>query len=331
MRITVFGAGAIGGYLAAKLAAAGRVDLSIVARGAHLDAIRNNGLRLAEDGHESAVEVRAAERASELGVQDYVVLALKAHSLGPALDQVAPLLGPDTAVVTMQNGVPWWYFYELGGPLDGTRIEAVDPGGAIWQGLGPQRVIGSVVYPAVEVDAPGLVRHIEGRRFSLGEPSGTKSERVSRLSEELIAAGLQAPVRDDIRSEIWVKLWGNLCFNPISALTGSTLEAIVADDSTRALARKMMLEAQAVGESLGVKFAIDVGRRIKGAGAVGAHKTSMLQDLERGRPMEIDALVTAVQELGRLTDQPTPTVDTVLALVRRLAVERGCYPGSPGS
>lgn len=327
MRITIFGAGAIGGYLAAKLALAGRTDLSIVARGAHLEAIRSGGLRLIEEGKETAVPVRAAAKAEELGVQDYVVLALKAHSLGPALDQIAPLLGDDTAVVTMQNGVPWWYFHKIGGPLEGSRIASVDPGGAIWERLGPERVIGAVVYPAAEVDAPGLIRHVEGKRFSLGEPSGEKSDRVVRLAEELIAAGLQAPVRDDIRGEIWVKLWGNLSFNPISALTGSTLADIVADESTRTVARAMMLEAQAIGERLGVRFPIDVDRRIKGAGAVGAHKTSMLQDLERGRPMEIDALVTAVRELGQLTGQPTPTIDLVLALVRRLAIERGCYPG----
>ncbi|CDX45845.1 putative 2-dehydropantoate 2-reductase [Mesorhizobium plurifarium] len=325
MRIAVFGAGAIGGYLAAKLAIAGNVDLSVVARGAHLEAIKADGLRLIEDGKETVGVVRAAAHADELGVQDYVVLALKAHSVGPALDQIAPLLGPDTAVVTMQNGVPWWYFYGAGGALEGTRLDAVDPGGAIWERIGPQRVIGSVVYPAVEVDAPGLIRHVEGTRFSLGEPSGEKSERVTALAREMVKAGLQAPVREDIRSEIWVKLWGNLSFNPISALTGSTLAAIVADEGTRATARAMMLEAQAIGERLGVRFLIPVDRRIKGAGDVGEHKTSMLQDLERGRPMEIDALVTAVQELGRLTGQPTPTIDTVLALVRRLAIERGCY------
>ncbi|PWJ90397.1 ketopantoate reductase [Mesorhizobium loti] len=325
MKITIFGAGAIGGYLAAKLAITGRTDLSIVARGAHLEAIKANGLRLIEDGQETSVPVRAAAKAEELGVQDYVVLALKAHSLTPALDQIAPLLGQHTAVVTMQNGVPWWYFHGVGGPLEGTRLSAVDPGGAIWQRIGPQRVIGSVVYPAVEVDAPGLIRHVEGKRFSLGEPSGVRSERVTLLAEEMVKAGLQVPVRDDIRSEIWVKLWGNLSFNPISALTGSTLAAIVADEGTRTLARIMMLEAQAIGESLGVRFPIGVDRRIKGAGDVGEHKTSMLQDLERGRPMEIDALVSAVQELGRLTDRPTPTIDAVLALVRRLAVERGCY------
>lgn len=325
MKITIFGAGAIGGYLAAKLAITGRTDLSIVARGAHLEAIKADGLRLIEDGQEISVPVRAAAKADELGAQDYVVLALKAHSLSPALDQIAPLLGDHTSVVTMQNGVPWWYFHGVGGPLEGTRLNAVDPGGAIWQRIGPDRVIGSVVYPAVEVDAPGLIRHVEGKRFSLGEPSGERSERVTLLAEEMVKAGLQAPVREDIRSEIWVKLWGNLSFNPISALTGSTLAAIVADDGTRAVARTMMLEAQAIGESLGVRFPIAVDRRIKGAGDVGEHKTSMLQDLERGRPMEIDALVSAVQELGRLTDKPTPTIDAVLALVRRLAVERGCY------
>ncbi|AZO31683.1 2-dehydropantoate 2-reductase [Mesorhizobium sp. M1B.F.Ca.ET.045.04.1.1] len=325
MRITVFGAGAIGGYLAAKLAIAGRVDLSIVARGAHLEAIKASGLRLVEDGKETVASVRAAARAEELGRQDYVVLALKAHSLAPALQEIAPLLGGGTAVVTMQNGVPWWYFYKAGGALDGTRLDAVDPGGRIWEAIGPERVIGSVIYPAVEVDAPGLIRHVEGMRFSLGEPSGEKSERVTALAREMVKAGLQAPVREDIRSEIWVKLWGNLSFNPISALTCSTLAAIVADEGTRAVVRSMMIEAQAIGESLGVRFLIPVDRRIKGAGDVGEHKTSMLQDLERGRPMEIDALVGAVQELGRLTAKPTPTIDSVLALVRRLAIERGCY------
>ncbi|MDQ2705930.1 MAG: 2-dehydropantoate 2-reductase [Pseudomonadota bacterium] len=327
MKIAIFGAGAIGGYVAAKLAAAGRVDLSVLARGAHLDAMRGSGLRLIEDGVEKTVPVKAASDADELGTQDYVVLALKAHSVGPALSQFAPLIGENTAVVTMQNGVPWWYFYRLKGPFEGTRIEAVDPGGAVWDAIGPQRVIGSVVYPAAEVDAPGLIRHIDGRRFSLGEPSGEKSERITRLAEEFVAAGLQAPVRQDIRSEIWLKLWGNLSFNPISALTGSTLAAIVSDEGTRTLARNMMLEAQTIAEALGVSFPVPVDKRIKGAGDVGAHKTSMLQDLERGRPMEIDALVTAVQELGRLTGKATPTIDAVLPLVRRLAIERGCYPG----
>jgi 2-dehydropantoate 2-reductase len=326
MRVAVFGAGAIGGYLAARLAAAGRVDLSLIARGGHLDAIRTDGLTLIEGGATSVHSVRASADAADFGPQDYVLLTLKAHSIPGALDQLTRLLGPETAVVTMQNGVPWWYFHGVGGQYDGARIEAVDPGGLIWERIGPRRVIGSVVYPAVEIEAPGVVRHVDGTRFSLGEPDGSKSRRTADLAAELVAAGLQAPVRSDIRNEIWVKLWGNLAFNPISALTDSTLEDIVADQGTRAVAVAMMTEAQAIGEALGVQFPIALDRRIEGAGKVGAHKTSMLQDLERGRPVEIDALVTAIQELGRLTHIATPTVDTVLALVRRLATERGCYP-----
>ena len=327
MRVAVFGAGAIGGYLAARLAAAGRVDLSLIARGGHLDAIRTDGLTLIEGGATSVHSVRASADAADFGPQDYVLLTLKAHSIPGALDQLTRLLGPETAVVTMQNGVPWWYFHGVGGQYDGARVEAVDPGGFIWERIGPRRVIGSVVYPAVEIEAPGVVRHVDGTRFSLGEPVGSKSRRTADLAAELVAAGLQAPVRSDIRNEIWVKLWGNLAFNPISALTGSTLAAIVADRGTRAVAAAMMTEAQAIGETLGIRFPVSLDQRIDGAGKVGAHKTSMLQDLERDRPVEIDALVTAVQELGRLTGVATPTVDAVLALVRRLAIERGCYPG----
>jgi 2-dehydropantoate 2-reductase len=327
MRIAVFGAGAIGGHLAAKLAAAGRVDLSLVARGEHLAALRENGLRLIEGDTDATWPVKASADAAELGIQDYVVLTMKAHSVPPALPAIAPLLGPETAVVTMQNGIPWWYFHRSGGPHEGTRIEAVDPGGVISAALGPDRAIGTAVYVAAEVEAPGVIRHQYGARISLGEPSGEKSERATRLAEEMIAAGMQAPVRTDIRSEIWVKLWGNLSFNPISALTDSTLAEITGDPGTRAVARTMMVEAQAVAEALGVRFPIDVDKRIAGAAGVGAHRTSMLQDLERGRPMEIDALVTAVQELGRLTGHPTPTVDTVLALVQRLGRARGSYAG----
>ena len=228
-------------------------------------------------------------------------------------------------MVTAQNGVPWWYFYKPGGALEGTRIEAVDPGGRIWERIGPERAIGCVVYPAAEVETPGVIRHVEGDRFPLGEPSGETTERVEAIAKALVAAGLKAPVRADIRSDIWVKLWGNLSFNPIWALTGGTLDGSSSDPGTRAVARAMMVEAQAIGEELGVKFPIDVDRRIDGAGEVGAHKTSMLQDLELGRPMEIDALVTAVQELGRLVGIATPAIDIVLALVRHLAVLRGCY------
>jgi 2-dehydropantoate 2-reductase len=222
--------------------------------------------------------------------------------------------------------VPWWYFHRLPGPYEGRRLESVDPGGRQWDGIGPERAVGCVVYPAAEVPEPGVIEHVSGDRFVLGEPSGEATERVQALSRLLIKAGLKAPVRPRIRDEIWVKLWGNLSFNPISALTGATLDVITADPSTRALARAMMLEAQAVGERLGVRFGVDVERRIEGAAAVGAHKTSMLQDLERGRPMEIDALVTAVQEMGRLVGVATPAIDAVLALVAQRARLAGCYP-----
>lgn len=323
MRVCVFGAGAIGGYLAAKLAGQEDVDLSLVARGPHLEAIKANGLRLIEGESDTVRSIRASADPAELGPQDYVVLCLKAHSVTPALDSIAPLLGPDTAVVTAQNGVPWWYFHRTGGPLEGTRIAAVDPEGGIWDRIGPQRAIGCVVYPAAEVPAPGVVRHIEGNRFPLGEPTGERTARIVALSKFLVASGLKAPIRADIRNDIWVKLWGNLAFNPISALTGGTLVDLVNDPGTHAVARAMMVEGQQIGEKLGVAFPVDVDRRIEGAGAVGAHKTSMLQDLELGRPMEIDALVTAVQELGRLVEVPTPSIDLVLALVRHLAAARG--------
>lgn len=319
MKICIFGAGAIGGLIGARLARKGDAEVSLIARGPHLEAMRKNGLILRETESETTVKVAASSDARELGPQDYVFLALKAHSIPGILDSLAPLIGPDTAIVTGQNGVPWWYFYKQSGPFENQRIEAVDPGGRIWDRIGPERAIGCVVHPAAEIEAPGIIRHVEGDRLPLGEPSGEKTERVARLAEILVACGIRAPVRPQIRSEIWVKLWGNLSFNPISALTGATLAQICADDAVRAVARAMMVEAQAIAEALGIRFAIDVDKRIAGAAAVGAHKTSMLQDLELGRPLEIDALVTAVQELGRLTEKPTPTIDTVLALIRQRA------------
>ena len=223
------------------------------------------------------------------------------------------------------NGVPWWYFHKHGGPLEGTRLASVDPGDAQWNGFGPDRVLGCVVYPAAEVVQPGVVKQIEGNRFSLGEPDGSKSDRAVALSQALTAAGLKAPVRPRIRDEIWVKLWGNLSFNPISALTHATLDVLCTDPGTRGVARGMMLEAQAIAETLGIKFPIDVERRIDGGAAVGAHRTSMWQDLDLRRPMEIDALVTSVQELGRLTRTQTPTIDTVLALIMLRARIAGLY------
>lgn len=324
MRICIFGAGAIGGYMGAKLAKAG-AEVSLVARGPHLAAMRARGLTLIEEEGSFTVPVTASDDPADLGPQDYVIVTLKAHSVPPVVGRMQPLIGPDTTVVLGVNGVPWWYFHGLEGPLAGTRLESVDPDGVQWEGLRPERVLGCVVYPAAEVTEPGTVRHIEGNRFSLGEPSGERSARALRLSEALQAVGLKAPVRPRIRDEIWVKLWGNLPFNPISALTHATLDVLCTDPGTRAVARAMMLEAQAIAEKLGVKFPIDVDRRIDGGAAVGAHRTSMLQDLDAGRPMEIDALVTAVQELGRLTDTPTPTIDTVLALIRLRARSAGVY------
>jgi 2-dehydropantoate 2-reductase len=324
MRICIFGAGAIGGFMGAELALAG-ADVTLIARGPHLAAMKANGLKLIRGGEEKIAKVRAFETAGEAGPQDFVVITLKAHSVPGVVPALQPLLGPDTAIVWGVNGVPWWYFYGLDSPLKDARLASVDPGDVQWNGFGPERMIGCVVYPACEVTAPGVVQHVEGDRFTLGEPSGEKTARVTALSEALVKAGLKAPVRPRIRDEIWIKLWGNLCFNPISALTHATLDVIATEPGTRAVARAMMLEAQAIGEKLGVKFGIDVDKRIAGAAGVGAHKTSMLQDLERGRPMEIDALVTAVQEMGRLVELPTPTVDTVLALIRQRAVAAGLY------
>jgi 2-dehydropantoate 2-reductase len=325
MKICVFGAGAIGGYMGVKLAQAG-ADVSLVARGPHLAAMKSKGLTLIEeDGAPQTVQVTASDTPADLGPQDYVIVTLKAHSVPPVVAKMQPLIGPNTTIVSGVNGVPWWYFHKIGGDLEGTRLASVDPGNAQWDGFGPDRVLGCVVYPAAEVSEPGTIKHIEGNRFSLGEPDGSKSERATALSQALSAAGLKAPVRPRLRDEIWVKLWGNLSFNPISALTHATLDVLCTDAGTRPVARNMMLEAQAVAEKLGVKFPIDVDRRIDGGAAVGAHRTSMLQDLDAGRPMEIDALVGSVQELGRVTGTPTPTIDTVLALIQLRGRTAGLY------
>jgi 2-dehydropantoate 2-reductase len=328
VKICIYGAGAIGGFLGVQLARSGQA-LTLVARGPHLDAIRAHGLRLHKKGETQIVHPVCTDHTSEIGVQDFVILTVKAYSLPSIVEHLQPLLGPETSVVTAANGIPWWYFYKLAGPWENRRIESVDPGGRIWERIGPERAIGCVVYPACEITAPGEITHRYGDRFSLGEPDGKRTERCLYLSAVLGKAGLKAPVRPVIRNEIWVKLWGNLCFNPISALTHGTLDAITADPGTRSVARHMMLEAEAIGERLGVNFGISLEKRIEGASGVGAHKTSMLQDLERGNRMEIDALVTVVQELGLLVGVATPYIDTVLALVRQRAIVAGCYETSP--
>ena len=327
MKICIFGAGAIGGFVGAKLAEAG-AEVSMVARGPHLSEMKNNGLTLLEEGlNPRRIKIKVAQYPSELGAQDFVFVTLKAHSVPYVAESMAPLFREDTTIVSGVNGVPWWYFYKVGGEFEGTRLSSVDPDNKQWNFFGPERVLGCVVYPAAEVTEPGVIRHIEGDKFSLGEPSGEKSQRALQFSEALRSAGLKAPVRKKIRDEIWVKLWGNLSFNPISALTHATLDILCEDRDTRQVLRAMMLEAKAIGEKLGVNFPIDVEQRINGGAAVGSHKTSMLQDLELARPLEIDAILGSVQELGQITKTTTPTIDTVLAIIKLRARTAGLYPG----
>jgi 2-dehydropantoate 2-reductase len=330
MKICVYGAGAIGGYMGAQLARAG-ADVSFVARGPHLAAMQANGVRLQIDGEEHTVKVRCTNNPAELGPQDYVIIALKAHSVPAVVDLMPPLLGPDTSVVTAVNGLPYWYFYKHGGDLAGTTLQSVDPGGKQWNVLGPERAIGCVLLPAAEIAEPGVIRHVYGKKFPIGEPSGEITPRLQAFHDIMAAADMEAPMRNNIRDEIWLKLWGNLCFNPISALTHATLDVLTSDPGTRALSKAMMLEAKAIGDKIGVNFRVDVEKRINGAGAVGAHKTSMLMDCEAGRPMEIDPLMTVVQEIGRLVHVDTPMLDAVLALIKlRDAVNLGtALPRAP--
>ena len=320
MKIAVIGAGAIGGLVGAKLALAGE-DVTFIVRGANLEAIRANGFTLAfEDGTQQvARNVKATDDYDAPGPQDIVVLAMKAHQVESVAKDVPRLFGPDTVVVTMQNGIPYWYFSKHGGPLDGTTVRSVDPQGVIARHIPADRVLGCVVYPASELTAPGVVRHIEGDRFPIGELDGSMSERAARVSACFTNAGFKAPVLDNIRAEMWLKLWGNLTFNPISSLAHSTLVDICQFPPTRALASSMMQEAQTVARKLGIEFRVTLEKRIAGAEKVGKHKTSMLQDIEAGRAPEIDALVGSVVELAQLTDTRTPHIDTVYALVKLLA------------
>ncbi len=325
MRICIYGAGAIGGFLGARLAQAG-AEVTLIARGPHLAAMRERGLRLIGEEDEDILTWPAAiQSPAEAGLQDAVIITVKAPAVAAIVDDIQPMIGPETMIVTAMNGIPHWYFHAHGGPLDGTRVTSVDPDGRLWDRLPPPQCIGCVVYPAGEILKPGVVKVTHGNRFMLGEPDGSRSERVTSLSKALTEAGFKAPVRPRIRDDIWTKLWGNLSFNPVSALTHATLEDIAADPGVRAVIRAMMVEGQAVAEALGVRFSVDVDTRIGWAADVGAHRTSMLQDLVNGKPMEIDALVTAIQEIGRLVKVPTPTIDMVLALVQQRARVAGCY------
>ena len=324
MRICIYGAGAIGAGLGVQLSLTGK-DVTLIARGPHLEAMQKNGVRLLIDGEERVAHPHCIEDPAEAGPQDYIIITLKAHSLPGIADNIHSMLGPDTTVVTAVNGIPWWYFYKLKGRYENHKLDSVDPGGRFWDAVGPQRAIGFVVYPAAEIVEPGVIRHIEGDRYTMGEPDGQSSARTDKLCAALKDAGFKSRVRDNIRDDIWVKLWGNLCFNPISALTHATLDKVAGEAGTGGVCRLMMLEAQEIGEKLGARFRVDVDRRLVGGAAVGPHKTSMLQDLELGRPMEIDALVTVVQELGKLVGVPTPTIDVVLALIQQRARIAGTY------
>jgi 2-dehydropantoate 2-reductase len=319
LRIAIVGAGAVGGYAGVKLALAGE-RVTFLARGANLDAIRTRGMKLImSDGAELvARDVQATADYSAAGPQDMVILAVKAHQVDAVANEVPKLFDRQTCVLTMQNGIPYWYFHRHGGPFEGRRVAAVDPAGACLRGIPPSRVLGCVVYPASVLESPGVVRHIEGDRFPVGELDGSASPRVLAASRSLTGAGLQAPVLDDIRAEIWLKLWGNLTFNPISALSRATLVDICTFPPTRQLAASMMAEAQAVARKLGISFRVPIERRIAGAERVGRHKTSMLQDLEAGRTMETDALLGSVLELAHMTEVPTPTLEAVYALLKLL-------------
>ena len=326
MRICIIGAGAIGGLLAARLAANGE-RVTVVARGEHLRAIAANGLRLITEEGEIEAPVEVASDLAALEPHDLVVLAVKAHQLTPIAGDVGRLAQAGGLVLTMQNGIPWWYFHKHGGPHEGRSLESVDPGGVIAQHLPVDQVIGSVVYPAAEIAAPGVIRLIEGNRFSLAELDNGASPRIQEVSRVFTAAGFKAPVVSDIRAEIWTKLWGNMSFNPISALTGATLAGICTHPQGRALAADMMREAQAVGEKLGIRFRIPLEKRIAGAQAVGEHKTSMLQDVEAGRPTEVDALVGSILELGAVAEVPTPAIAAVYGCMRLLEDTRATARG----
>ena len=320
MKIAIIGVGAIGGYVGTRLALAGE-DVTFIARGANLEALQTRGIRLVQaDGTEETVpRVKATADYAAAGLQDMVILAMKAHQMAAVARDVPKLFGPDTVVVPMQNGIPYWYFHAYPGALAGTRVHSVDPTGVIADNIVCERVIGCVVYPATQLVAPAVIRHVEGDRFPVGEPNGTTSERVKRVAQCFTAAGLKAPILEDIRAEIWLKLWGNLTFNPISALSRATLAAICQYPPSRAIAAAMMAEAQCVANKLGVTFRVSLEKRIAGAERVGHHKTSMLQDVEAARTLEIDALLGSVVELARLTDTPTPHIDTVYALTKLLA------------
>ena len=321
MKFAIVGAGAIGAFVGAMLAKSGE-DVTLIARGAHLRAMQEHGVRVRGEIGNFDARVSATDDPAKAGAVDVVLLTLKAHSLTAMAPRLAPLIASETCVVTMQNGIPWWYFYRHGGEWEGTQLESVDPGGEIAKNIDPARVIGCVVYPSASISEPGIIEHIEGTRFAIGEPDGSKSERCRMIADAFIKAGLRCPIRTNIRHDMWVKLMGNVAYNPISALTRATLIEIVQRAETRQLAASIMAEAESVAQRLGIEMGVSIEQRLEGAQKVGHHKTSMLQDLESGRPMELEAIVGAVVELGDRMLLPLPCTKAVYACVKLLADAR---------
>ena len=327
-KICIFGAGSIGGFIATSLKKT-NAKVSLIARGQHKEAIEKNGLTFIREENKVNFKFDVTDNPTDLEQQDFIIISVKANAISKISESLMPIIGEKTSIICAINGLPWWYFYKAntGTKLDDQIVETVDPGGKIWKTLGPEKAIGCVVYPACQILEPGVIKHNgNGERFSLGEPDGTRSDRLQKISSLFIEGGLKAPQKKNLRDEIWVKLWGNLSFNPISALTHATLDILCEYQDTRQVLRAMMLEAKSIGEKLGVNFPIDVEQRINGGAAVGSHKTSMLQDLELARPLEIDAILGSVQELGQITKTSTPIIDTVLAIIKLRARTAGLYP-----
>ncbi len=322
MKFLIVGAGAVGAYMGALLARAG-YDVTLHARGPHLKAMQQNGVRVVGADEDFQARPKVVGSLEEAGPMDVVFLCVKAHGLPALAPQLAPVLGPDTVVVSTQNGIPWWYFQRGfqndDGPLSGTRLERVDPGGVVSSAIEARRVIGSLIYFSTEIIEPGVIKHNEGTRISLGEPDGTRSERIRQIADALIASGLRAPVTTRIRTEIWVKILGNVAFNPISALTGATLVQMIRDPQVSELVRNIMHETEDLSSKLGIELPVSIEQRIAGAEKVGEHKTSMLQDLEAGRPLELEAIVGAVVELGERASVAMPCIRTVYACTKLMA------------
>ena len=316
MKICIVGAGATGGYLGFKLINAG-FDVSLVARGTHLKAMKHSGLTVIENDKEISCFPKCSESMSDLGKMDYIFITLKAYSIPGLVNEISTMFKENTAVITAYNGIPWWYFFNIEGPFKNYRIKCIDPNNIQWNTITPERIIGCVVYPATEIIEPGVIKHIEGNRFSLGEPEGKQTERILKISKALVKAGIKAPIRSNLREEIWIKLIGNLAFNPLSVITGKTLDILASENEYRAIAYDAMEEASLIINQLGIKLKISIDQRIEGAAKVGAHKTSMLQDYEKGKELELDSLVVSIKEIGNLLSIKTPTIDKILYEVEK--------------